>query len=378
MATKKAGAKTTARKAAKKAVAPKAARPGKQLPGALDSPDKLQERLESLTVAWKTAASEPSTTNVDRLAKLSADLEEAARGVREHAEALSEAARISALSLKRIQAGVPAVATEEVETLESTQGKTRLFEEEDEVQERATSFDVSFDTEAAKPAEPDMPLESFFDQVSKSVVRAQQRLDMQSLAYAQELKDSPVPPSLFSIPKVTAEIKLGLSVQKNSNILVTLFGKPENTTNFSESTVSFDVVASAPPPGGAGLYTAPIPSFLVVGMERDSVAAAIQKISQAIKAKTGVDLSGAPAGWLPSAVIFRGSESLAPASRAEYLFVKRSDNASQALFTVRFNTAKPDDAKITNVSDNDLRLAMFDIVMRIQEWEASITLPKKA
>jgi hypothetical protein len=365
MAVKK---KAAAKKAAKPAVRPR------RLPDTLASPDELRDRVASLVEAWQNAADSPNPANADRLAKLSADLETGARSVREQAEALAESVRISAVSLKRIRAAVPgAAAATEREVV--PRGKESLFEVED----RAVSFDIDSGIAIVKaPAEPDLPLESFFQQVAGSVVRAQQRLDLASLSYSQELKDSPIPPSLFSIPKVTAEIKLGLSVEKGSNLLVTLFGKPENTTNFSESTVSFDVVASAPPPGGTGVYAAPVPSFLVVGPERDTVAAAIHDISDLIRTKTGVDLSANPSTWLRTAIVVRaGSEALPAASRADYLFIKRGDTPDKPAFTVRFNLAKPREAAIVNVSDADLKLALFDLVARVREWESLVTLPLK-
>jgi hypothetical protein len=380
---KKASAGNTPRK---KTVKTKAGRirksgPTKSLPDHLDSTDDLRSRVDSLVEAWKAAAQKPSGANVSSLARRSAELEAAARRVREHAEAFAESARITTTSLERIKAGAAKVSPVAGEGGEvRVPGKERLFEEPPEV--RAEAFEVEFAGPSPPPppppAEGDMPLASFFQQVSGAVIKAQQRLDLASLSYAQELKDSPIPPSLFSIPKVTAEIKLGLSAQKGSNVLVTLFGKAESTTNFSESTVSFDVVASPPPPGGAGSYSAPVPSFIVVGPERDRAAAALAGIRDLIRARTGVDLAGDVSIWLPTAVLLRaGAEAVPAAGRAEYLLVKRGDTSDKPVFTVRFNLADPRGAKIVNIADADLKLALFDLVARIREWETSITLPAK-
>lgn len=339
---------------------------------------ELGTRVASLLEIWEDTARDPSLRNIQKLAKVSAELEAGARRVREQAEAFAKAARVTATSLKSIQEGAPAAApgarplAERVEEDETR--KLGLFDTE------PVSFEASFEPpekrDAAVPGKADMPLQSFFEQVSDSVVKAQQRLDLASIAYSQGLKDSPIPPSYFSIPKVTAEIKLGLTVEDGSSLLVKLFGRPEDTTNFSETTVSFDVVASAPPPGGPGVYSAPIPVFLVVGPERNTVAETIVGIRDLIRDKTGIDLSTDPAQWLPSAIVVRaGSDILPAASRADYLVLRRDDDPGKPLLAVRFSLAKPREARIVKVTDADLRLSLFDLVAKIRDWESSVTLP---
>jgi hypothetical protein len=381
MARKKAPAKRAVRK---KTAAEPLAKPStriKPLPETVESPDQLSGRVTALVEAWTAAAATPSAENLDRLAKLSSELEAGARSVRQQAEASAQAARVSAMSLRRLRSAVPAVAEAAPQVKPSAPGaKERMAEEEEEG--RAVSFGT--EAEGATPTkeedkDKDNNLESFFQQVSSSVVKAQQQLDMTSLSYAQELKDSPIPPSLFSIPKVSAEIKLGLKKGTGSNVLVTVFGKPEDTTNFSETTVSFDVVSAPPPPGGAGIYSAPIPSVIVVGPQRDRAAAAIRSMSGTIRAATGVDLSTDPATWLPTAIVIRaGAQAVPTDRRAEYLFVKRGDSPDKPVFTVRFTEGKPGEAKIVNITDANLKLALFDLVATLREWETSVTLPVKA
>jgi hypothetical protein len=378
MATKRPPTKRAARK--KTATEPPA-KPStriKPLPKTVETPDQLSGRVTALVEAWTVAAATPSAENLDRLAKLSSELEAGARSVRQQAEASAQAARVSAMSLRRLRSAVPtaAEAAPQVKPL-APGGKERLAEEEEEV--RAESFEVGAEVVLPPTEKPDNTLESFFQQVSSSVIKAQQQLDMTSLSYAQELKGSPIPPSLFSIPKVSAEIKLGLKKGTGSNVLVTVFGKPEDTTNFSETTVSFDVVSAPPPPGGAGIYSAPIPFVIVVGPQRDRAAAAIRSMSGTIRAATGVDLSTDPATWLPMAIVIRAGAQAVPADRrAEYLFVKRGDAPDKPVFTVRFTEGKPGEAKIVNITDANLKLAIFDLVATLREWETSVMLPVKA
>jgi hypothetical protein len=364
MAQKKAPAKK-ARRAPKEAAREESAVP--------DSSHELQARLASLLKVWEQAAGDPSLGNVQQLAKVSADMEAGVRQVREQAEALERAARVSASSLKSIRESAPAAVLEptkelELGVLEQLQAGNQSFD--------FAGFASPAPVTPAQTLTADMPLESFFHQVSDSVVKAQQRLDLVSIAYSQGLKDSPIPPSFFSIPKVTAQIKLGLTVENGSNLLVKLLGRPEDTTNFSESTVSFDVVASAPPPGGPGIYTAPIPGFLVVGQERDTVVSAITGIRDAIRNKTGIDLASDPSQWLPSTIVVRaGSEILPAANRADYLVLWRDDDPSKPVLAVRFRIDKPQEGQIMRVADIDLCLSLFDLVATMRDWESSVTVP---
>jgi hypothetical protein len=113
------------------------------------------------------------------------------------------------------------------------------------------------------------PLSAFFESVTKSVIDAQREIDVRSLEYARELKGTPLAPMHFSIPNVHAEVKMGFNVSDPANLLVRLFGSPEERSEYGESTVGFDIAASAPPPGVD--FATPIPAFLVVEPERSRV-----------------------------------------------------------------------------------------------------------
>lgn len=330
----------------------------------------LRAQVSALLDVWQTAATDPSSQNLEKLARSAAALEAQARRVRQYARALDHATRVAATSLAHIREDAP-----------RQQPPAAPFAPDlalGELVEPAGEGPVSFDlralpgagsTERGAPTGPEMDLQKFFHDVSESVVGAQQQLDLRSIAYVQQLKDSPVPPSFYSIPKVTAAIKLGLTVKEGSGLFVKLFGSPEDKTNFSESTVSFDVVASAPPPGGPGMYRAPIPDFLVVGPERERVAAVV----------AGITAAGLPANaaeWLADAIIVRaGWPGLPEASRREYMLIHRGAELGAPVVVVRLNADKPKEAKIVKPADADTKLLLFDLVARIRDWESSVTIP---
>jgi hypothetical protein len=140
-------------------------------------------------------------------------------------------------------------------------------------------------------------LADFFQRVSSSVIRAQEELDAESVRYAASVQGSQIPPMHFAIPNVHAEVKMGFNTESDSSILVKLFGKPEDTANYGESTVSFDVVATAPPPG-----VPPAPGLLVTGPERTE-ALNLAKVGDEQKSSAVVLRSG---GALPYLVIASG------------------------------------------------------------------------
>jgi hypothetical protein len=101
-------------------------------------------------------------------------------------------------------------------------------------------------------------LAKFFSNVSQAVVEAQQELNRQSLAYIKQLptlKDGQpfIPPSYFAIPSVKAEIKVGVSQVKSKGINIIIFHNEDQKQNFSESTISFEVVSAPPPPSAASV-----------------------------------------------------------------------------------------------------------------------------
>ena len=98
-------------------------------------------------------------------------------------------------------------------------------------------------------------LNSFLQNVSMSLIEAQQRLNEQSLDYVERLPPG-IPPAYFSIPTLKAEMKVGFSKLTGKKVNLILFSKKEEKEQYGESTVTFEL-ASAPPPPGRGGSSAP-------------------------------------------------------------------------------------------------------------------------
>ncbi|MDQ3820613.1 MAG: hypothetical protein M3362_23420, partial [Acidobacteriota bacterium] len=107
-------------------------------------------------------------------------------------------------------------------------------------------------------------LSRFFTHVSKAVIDAQKDLNVFSLNYIKELEntDNPrIPPNLFVIPKVEAQMKVGFSQSTTQGVNVIIFTNKEQKQNYAESTITFEIVSAPPLPSREGALTSP-PRFL--------------------------------------------------------------------------------------------------------------------
>jgi hypothetical protein len=203
----------------------------------------------------------------------------------------------------------------------------------------------------APPGGEDRTLAEFISSVTSSIVDAQKSLDERSLAYARELKGTPIAPVHFSIPNVRAEVKMGFNVTDASNVLVKLFGKPEDTTNYGESTVSFEVAASPPPPGSD--FASPIPAFLVVDPERGRV----------------IQEAGVPDTQRTSALVLKNAvEQNLSVEGTVYIVLVPHDNA-----VTMYRVLSSHAVTHLQIGAGDAATALTDITLALKAWIASRT-----
>lgn len=89
----------------------------------------------------------------------------------------------------------------------------------------------------------------FLSNIGASVIQSQQKLDEQSLIYLAGIKDRQyIPPSLFRIPKISAELKVALSDEKEKGINVLLFSEKRKMNFLNQQSLKFDIVAVPPSP----------------------------------------------------------------------------------------------------------------------------------
>ena len=90
-------------------------------------------------------------------------------------------------------------------------------------------------------------LDAFFNEVSEGMLEAQRRLDRESETYNAGLANRPGLPTLFRIPKATAEFQFGMESSSKKGFNVLLLSGKQSTTEEVRHKVSFDVVAVPPP-----------------------------------------------------------------------------------------------------------------------------------
>jgi hypothetical protein len=122
------------------------------------------------------------------------------------------------------------------------------------------------------PKDQHIDLREFFHNVSSSLIDAQAALNRSSLQYVSTL-DPRFPPAYYGIPNVKAEMRLGFQEVKEKGVNLILIKDSTTKSNYAESTISFEVVGTPPPPGRAsyGEYAVPVPRFLVVNPKRGAL-----------------------------------------------------------------------------------------------------------
>jgi hypothetical protein len=112
--------------------------------------------------------------------------------------------------------------------------------------------------------EGEMGLTRFFSEVSRSLVDAQRELDRRSLEYVREL-DPLLSPAYYAIPNLKTEMKVGFSHIGQKGMNLVLFNKSDQKQQYAESSVTFELAATPPPPGHRAQ------PILVTGNERDGL-----------------------------------------------------------------------------------------------------------
>ena len=158
--------------------------------------------------------------------------------------------------------------------------------------------------ETAKPVEPDTDesqatsIEGFFNAVGTGVREAQESLDMQSIQY---MRNSPAfaPETMFRVPKVSANLKLGMTYSEETGINFLVIKRGSETSRSMEQEISFDIVSAPPPPDTLEKYAdLPIDPILVTSaIEREWVMERLKK-----EKKDG-NHAGTPAGEIIGAML---------------------------------------------------------------------------
>ena len=98
------------------------------------------------------------------------------------------------------------------------------------------------------PASAPRGLETFFDEVGRGMLAAQQQLDQASFEYNAQAQASGVQPTAFRIPRASAEFQFGTESTQSGGLNLLILSSEHTTKDSITHKVSFDVVTVPPPP----------------------------------------------------------------------------------------------------------------------------------
>lgn len=132
----------------------------------------------------------------------------------------------------------------------------------------------------AEPEPERIQLQNFLKQMSTAVVDAQSMLDAKSAEYLAATAGKPhILPSVFRVPKLTAQMKFALEVEQGKQVNLLFYKRDEKTTSRNEQGIDFDVVSVPAPPGATdalGLF-GPRLDLLLDPLERERVLDAVKQ-----------------------------------------------------------------------------------------------------
>lgn len=126
----------------------------------------------------------------------------------------------------------------------------------------------------AAPPDESKPssIEEFFEAVGSGARKAQEALDLESLEYMKN-RQSFAPETMYRIPKVSANLKVGMTVSEDKQINFLVIKSGSETSRTLEQEISFDIVSAPPPPDSLeGFAELPInPIMITSQIERDQI-----------------------------------------------------------------------------------------------------------
>lgn|GEM_PF-5143545 len=91
----------------------------------------------------------------------------------------------------------------------------------------------------------------FFEAVGQGLVTAQSKMDEASREYLKSVAASPyLLPSVYRIPKLTAQMKFALTKEKEKGFNVFFFGNESKAQTMHQQSVEFEIVSAPPPAPG--------------------------------------------------------------------------------------------------------------------------------
>lgn len=179
----------------------------------------------------------------------------------------------------------------------------------------------------------------FISSVGRSVADAQSELDRQARHHVATSKSlgGPLLPTLYRIPKLSAEVKFAFEKETGKGLNLLFFSKKENSSEEHQQSISFDIVAVPPPPELVERLASGVPMVRLV-LEPEQR----ERVFQVVRERAAKDLPKADRAVLDAALDAKAPtrdalrvlilESV-PNSTKEYVMVLASNATSETAST---------------------------------------------
>ncbi|MFO0874582.1 MAG: hypothetical protein U0575_11515 [Phycisphaerales bacterium] len=135
------------------------------------------------------------------------------------------------------------------------------------------------------------PLRQFFEAVGAGAIAAQRRLDSESQAYlAEAAATGLVPPTMFRIPKVEAELSFAAESTTSSGFNIFVASRQNKDSESYRNSVKFEIVAAPPPMPVAKDHSSHFPALAQLVLSPDERATLLARLRSAAEAR-GYDIS---------------------------------------------------------------------------------------
>ena len=105
----------------------------------------------------------------------------------------------------------------------------------------------------------------FLSNIGTAMLDTQRELDAQSLTYLQEnSQNRHVLPSIFRLPKLSAEMKFALEKQDERTVNLVFFKNQTMAKEMHQQSIKFDLVSAPPPPDAMAAIQTPVPEVTLV------------------------------------------------------------------------------------------------------------------
>lgn len=156
---------------------------------------------------------------------------------------------------------------------------------------------AAFAAPVVEPKPDAIAFQDFMGNIAEAMVDAQSKLDDESAKYLSGLDGKPhVLPSIFRVPKVSAQMKFALEVEQGKKINLLFYSNSQSSNTRNEQGIDFEMVSVPAPPGTEKLLQAagPLMDLVIDPAEHREIVEAIAAQDSSTKLQKIIEAAGNP------------------------------------------------------------------------------------